>query len=269
MGVVVVLNNKNNNRVLTRFRAFSQAACLVAAVMLAFAADGSTGKGAARPSITASKPAKGAKAPKPTTPAKPGPLIETPAQGTVVRPGSRVLVKIRPDPALKVSRVSLLMGTWEELISFVDEVPPYDFVIPVDPKWSGPMRIVCSVLSKRDKLLSSGELTINVVPLDLPVSIAATDPVHLVAGRGRSHPPQHINVRGTYADGSVRDVGRSDLGTTFQSSDPRVVAVDGEGFLTPGVAGSAVVTVKNGRLSEQVPVQVRETAGPGAIVAAP
>lgn len=269
MRVVVVLNNKNNNRVLTRFRACSQAACLVAAVVLSFAAHGATGKGAARPSVPAPKTAKATKSTRSARPAKPGPLIETPAQGTIVRPGSRVLVKIRPDPALKVARVSLLMSTGQELISFVDEVAPYDFPIPVDPQWSGPMRIVCSVLSRRDKLLSSGELMINVVPQDLPVSIAATDPVQLVAGRGRSHPPQHINVRGTYADGSVRDVGRSELGTTFQSSDPRVVAVDGQGFLTPGVAGSAVVTVKNGHLSEQVPVQVRETAARGAIVAAP
>jgi hypothetical protein len=190
-----------------------------------------------------------------------GVTIESSAQGTITRPGSRVTVTVRLDPKLKASRVSLLMGTWEELIYYVDEVPPYEFVIPIDRKWSGPMRIMCSVLSARDKLIGSGELLVNVVPLDLPVSIAVTDPVRMVAGSAPNRRQEHINVRGTFADGTVRDVGRLDLGTSFHSSDARVVAVDGEGFLTAGVPGHAVVTVKNGTLSEVVPVHVQ--AGPG------
>ncbi|MGH8517044.1 MAG: hypothetical protein ACREUE_06250, partial [Panacagrimonas sp.] len=159
-------------------------------------------------------------------------------------------MKVRLDPSLKASRVSLLIGTWEELISYVDEVPPYDFVLPIEPQWSGPLKIMYSALGKRDRLLGSGELLINVVPSDLPVSIAVTDPVQMVAGTSASSAPQqHINVRGTYADGSVRDIARPDLGTSFSSSDPQVVAVNGEGFLTAGVPGRAVVTVKNGDLS--------------------
>jgi hypothetical protein len=196
-----------------------------------------------------------------------GVTIESPAQGTVARPGSWVRVKVSLAPALKAERVSLLIGTWEELISYVDEVPPYEFVLPIDRKWSGPLRVMCSVQSKRGKLIGSGELVVNVVPSDLPVSIAATDPVRMVATSAPSKtstkkrrvaapPQQHINVRGTYADGTVRDVGRPDLGTSFHSSDPRVVAVDGEGFLTAVAPGQAVVTVKNGNLSQQVPVEV-------------
>jgi hypothetical protein len=192
-----------------------------------------------------------------------GVTIESPAQGTIARPGSTVMVKVRLAPSLKASRVSILLGTWEELVSIVDDQPPYELPIPIDRKWSGPLRLVCSVQSKRGKLIGSGELVINVVPLELPVSIAATDPVQMVASSTTSTPRksddaprQHINVRGTYADGTVRDVGRPDLGTSFHSSDPRVVAVDSEGFLTAGAPGQAIVTVKNGDLSEQVPVQV-------------
>ena len=124
------------------------------------------------------------------------------------------------------------------------------------------MRLMWSVQSARGRLVGSGELLVNVVPLELPVSIAVTDPVRMVAGSGPNHPQQHINVRGTYADGTVRDVGRLDLGTSFHSSDPRVVAVNGEGFLTAGVPGSAVVTVKNGELSQRVPVQVTQYSRP-------
>nr|WP_293249771.1 hypothetical protein [Panacagrimonas sp.] len=188
--------------------------------------------------------------------ARPGITIESPAQGAIVRPGSWVTVKVRPDAALKAQRVSLLVGTWEELWTVTDEQPPFELVLPIDRKWSGPLRIVLSVLSRREKLVGSGELLINVVPSDTPVSIAVTDPVRMLAGGVSNDRQEHINVRGTYADGTVRDVARHDLGTTFHSSDPRVVAVDGEGFLTAGVPGQAVVTVKNGPLLETVPVQV-------------
>lgn len=191
-----------------------------------------------------------------------GVTIESPAKGSITRPGSSVTVTVHLDPSLKASRVSLLLGTWNELVSFVDDAPPYVFVLPIDRRWSGPLSVICSVLSKRDKLIGSGELVINVVPADLPVSIAVTDPVQMVASSATNKPREHINVRGTYADGTVRDVARQDLGTTFHSSDPRVVAVDGEGFLTAGVPGQAVVTVKNGALSKVVPVDVRPNPNP-------
>lgn len=212
----------------------------------------------AAPAFAAPAKSKAKAKPKPKLPAKPALVVESPAQGHVARPGSYVKVKMQLDSAVTASRVSLLIATWEELISYVDELPPYEFVLPIEKKWSGPMRVMYSAQSPRGKVLGSGELVINVVPSEQPVSIAVTDPVRMVAG---SHPVPHINVRGTYADGTVRDIGRADLGTTFQSSDPRVVAVDGEGFLTGGVAGSAVVTVRNGNLSQVVPVEVLARGG--------
>lgn len=187
----------------------------------------------------------------------PGVTIESPAQGAIARPGSSVTVKVSVDPSLEAGRVSLLVGTWDQLVSIVDEAPPFVLVVPIDRKWSGPVRVMCSVLSKSEKLIGSGELVINVVPSDLPVSIAVVDPVRMVAGSATNGPQEHINVRGTYADGTVRDVAREDLGTSFYSSDPRVVAVDSEGLLTAGVPGRAIVTVKNGLLSKVVPVNVR------------
>jgi hypothetical protein len=186
-----------------------------------------------------------------------GVTIEAPAQGTIARPGSTVTIKVRLDPSLKASQVSLLVGTWDELVSIADDAPPYDLPLQIDPRWSGPLRVMFSVLGKREKLIGSGELVINVVPSDLPVAIAVTDPVQMVASSSSNKPKEHINVRGTYANGIVRDVARLDLGTSFHSSDPQVVAVDGEGYLTARAPGRAVVTVKNGDLSKEVPVDVR------------
>ena len=198
---------------------------------------------------------------RPKVTAAPVLTVESPAQGVIARPGSRVRVKMHLDPSVTASRVSLLIGTWEELISYVDEMPPYEFVLPVEQTWSGPLRVMYSAQSARGKVLASGELLVNVVPSEPPVSIAVTDPVRMVAAPAGNQPAPHINVRGTYADGTVRDIGRADLGTTFQSSEPRVVAVDGEGFLTAGVSGRAVVTVRNGELSQRVPVEVHPRSG--------
>lgn len=187
-----------------------------------------------------------------------------PAQGTIARPGSLVMVKVRLDPSLKASRVSLLVGTWEGLYSIVDEAPPFDLGLPIERTWSGPIRVICSVLGKRDKLVGSGELVINVVPSEAPIAIAVTDPVSMVATSAPSDAQHHINVQGTYADGAVRDIGRRELGTSFESSDPKVVAVDGEGFLTARTPGRAVVTVRNGSLSKVVPVSVLGTTAQSA-----
>lgn len=213
----------------------------------------------AAPAFSAPTKSKAKVKPRPKVPARPALVVESPAQGHVARPGSYVKVKMQLDSAVTASRVSLLIATWEELISYVDELPPYEFVLPIEKKWSGPMRVMYSAQSSRGKVLGSGELVINVVPSEEPVSIAVTDPVRMIAGK--NHPAPHINVRGTYADGTVRDIGRADLGTTFQSSDPRVVTVDGEGFLTGGAAGSAVVAVRNGNLSQVVPVEVLPRGG--------
>ena len=215
----------------------------------------------ASPAFAATAKAKSKAKPRAKVKAAPTLTLEAPAQGVVARPGSRVKVQLRLDPGVTASRVSLLIATWEELISYVDEMPPYEFVLPIDQEWSGPLRVMYSAQSHRGKVLGSGELLINVVPAEPPVSIAVTDPVRMIAGPARNQPAPHINVRGTYADGTVRDIGRADLGTRFQSSDPRVVSVDGEGFLTAGAAGSAVVTVRNGALSQRVPVEVAPHAG--------
>lgn len=193
--------------------------------------------------------------------ALPALTIESPAQDAIARPGSSVTVQVRLDPSLKASEVSLLIGTWNELISYVDDAPPYVFPVHIEPKWSGPITFIVSAQSARGSLIGSGELRVNVVPSDLPVAIAVTDPVRMVARRRSKAPQEQINVRGTYADGIVRDVGRAELGTSFHSSDARVVAVNDEGFLTAGTPGQAVVTVKNGALSAQVPVTVEPTRG--------
>lgn len=187
--------------------------------------------------------------------------VVSPAQGTLARPGSSVTAQVQLDPATKASRVSVLIGTWNELISYVDDAPPYVFAVPIDPRWSGPVHFMFSAQSANGNVVGSGELLVNVVPSDLPVAIAVTDPVRMSARRSKNAPKEQINVRGTYADGTVRDVGRAELGTSFHSSDARVVAVNDEGFLTAGTPGQAVVTVKNGALSAQVPVTVEPTRG--------
>lgn len=195
------------------------------------------------------------------TAALPALTIESSLQGSIARPGSSVTVRVRLDPSVKASKVSLLIGTWNELISYVDDTPPYVFPVQVERDWSGPMTFMVSAQSARGTSIGSGELRVNVVPSELPVAIAVTDPVRMVARRRSKGPQEQINVRGTYADGIVRDVGRAELGTSFHSSDERVVAVNSEGFLSAGTPGNAVVTVKNGALSAQVPVTIEAARG--------
>jgi hypothetical protein len=73
---------------------------------------------------------------------------------------------------------------------------------------------------------------------------------------------QRLGVLGNYAGGLVRDLSRE---ATFASSDPKVAAVDCQGVLRPVSDGEAVVTVRAGGKTVEVPVRVKGSAAETAV----
>jgi hypothetical protein len=69
----------------------------------------------------------------------------------------------------------------------------------------------------------------------------------------------YVDVEGVYSDGITRDI--TDAGTTYVSSDPSVVSVDGEGKMRPHKLGEAVITVSNAGVTATIPVTVRKPRG--------
>jgi hypothetical protein len=63
-------------------------------------------------------------------------------------------------------------------------------------------------------------------------------------------------IEGAYADGVKRDLTAGSTGTTYLSSDPGVVTVDADGWLTPVADGSATVTATNNSKTADIAVTV-------------
>jgi hypothetical protein len=66
-----------------------------------------------------------------------------------------------------------------------------------------------------------------------------------------------VSVAGVYSDGVSRLITSSAFGTTYASSDEKIVTVDSEGKLTAKGLGRAAITVKNGKYSATVKLVVR------------
>lgn len=56
---------------------------------------------------------------------------------------------------------------------------------------------------------------------------------------------EQLYIRGIYSDGIERRIESSALGTTYQTSDPKIAKVNPEGLVTAVGPGKAVITIKN------------------------
>jgi len=68
---------------------------------------------------------------------------------------------------------------------------------------------------------------------------------------------RQITVAGIYSDGFNRQITSSSMGTTYTSSDEKIVKVDSEGKVTPQALGTANITIRNGKYSATVKVIVK------------
>jgi len=68
---------------------------------------------------------------------------------------------------------------------------------------------------------------------------------------------RQLGVAGVYSDGISRQIASSSMGTTYTSSDEKVVTVSPEGKVTAQGLGNATITVRNGKFSATVKVVVK------------
>jgi hypothetical protein len=66
-----------------------------------------------------------------------------------------------------------------------------------------------------------------------------------------------ISVAGIYSDGVKRLITSSAMGTTYASSDEKIVTVDSGGKLTAKGLGRAKITVRNGKYSAEIKIVVK------------
>ncbi len=188
--------------------------------------------------------------------AQPFVKITSPPNGTVVHPGERIEVTVDATPF--AFRAVMLPG-WTLDAALVG--PPYHLTIvvptqtsyPPSPTPSGRFPLgaigVFADAAERKKSNKPGieaqiELDIERVPSPRRLKLF-TESVHFFNGHfSRIEERKSIYVLGDFPDGENVYLSASTL-TTFESSDPSIVAVDKTGVATAIASGIATITVKN------------------------
>jgi hypothetical protein len=69
---------------------------------------------------------------------------------------------------------------------------------------------------------------------------------------------EQLSVHGQYSDDVTREITSSASGTTYTSSNEKVVTVSSEGKVTAHEIGEANITVRNGKYNETIKVKVKQ-----------
>jgi hypothetical protein len=189
--------------------------------------------------------------------------IASPAPGAIFHPGDNINVSLQFDPAETPVEVGVV--TFQMNLSELRSSEPYVFILKIPPKFIGKGTLV-AFARYADGTATKKEVEISVV---LPITVVLTgisvDPAPLLLKKHsegsdpndiRISETRHIGVGGIYSDGIERYISDASDGTTYTSSDEKVVTVDSEGNLKAQGIGDATITVKNGKFSAIVKVTV-------------
>jgi hypothetical protein len=173
----------------------------------------------------------------------PGVTITAPVDGTVVRPGDTVTVRVDVDPSLNPSSVLIGDFSGAGMALVEDTTPPYETTLTVPMDWAGPIELGIDVKTTNDDIVGPSSVFINVVPQEVPARIAFSSETKVIDTEP-AVPPQmrSLTLNAYYAGGIRRDVSHSSLGATYISSNPAVATISPEGVLTPVAQGMTFVT---------------------------
>ena len=105
----------------------------------------------------------------------PGVTIETPAQGSVVRAGETIFIKMRIDSSLPADSVSAMFAGPDNFNGIAkDDKTPFELELLVPKGHSGPLRIVCLVHPVEGGFLAGGTVTVQVVSSDSSMPLGQT-----------------------------------------------------------------------------------------------
>ncbi len=176
--------------------------------------------------------------------------INGPPQGSTLVPGQVVEFTLVVDPELEADQ-AVIVGPG---IFLRDENGTFQFFAEVPLERAGPWQVTAWAWNSETEVGASSESLSYIVQPNSElngISLLSETLVLVVPGQ-----PRQLHVLGEYSDGVIRDVGSSLLGTTYESSAPEVVSVDGEGELAVHFFGESFVTVTSGVFTSEIRIIV-------------
>jgi hypothetical protein len=175
--------------------------------------------------------------------------IVSPAAGATVQPGALVTVRIVTSPGESVAEVGVF--TDGEPVPAVASGGAYEAQVRIPREAVGPELLVAYALLQGGGA-SLARVEVNVDPGPIR-GLLLTAPSLL------TYPGQtaDVEVRGTFEDGIVRDLSAADLGTTYSSTHPDVLAVSATGVIQARTSGVAELRVTSRGRTATAEVTVR------------
>jgi uncharacterized repeat protein (TIGR03803 family) len=204
------------------------------------------------------------------TQAKPSPRIQTrlitltaPSNGSTAAPGSNITVIVQPFTNVVLQQVNFLASgnnpaynqdvAWDIITN-----APFTDIITAPTNFFGPLTITAIGVDNQGNY-DVEQSTIQILPGTNLILAAISVNLNSVGTNltfSQLGVPQSLDVSGTYSDGVTRDITLGGAGTVYTASSPSIAVVDTNGNVSAAGNGSAQITVRNGGLSAQVPVQV-------------
>ena len=180
-------------------------------------------------------------------------LVE-PGNGSVIRPGDVMKVKVEIPPGLPVVQVTYTL--YEEGRALEDKVEapsqvvaqerPFEAALQVPIEAAGGLRLlaVAQVAERRGQYVLFDEVTVRVEPDAALTGLQAEVPVRFSRTLGEV---RFLSVQGKYADKVVRDLTPGHAGTAYRSSNANIVRINPDGRAQAVGVGHAEIVASNNR----------------------
>ncbi len=190
--------------------------------------------------------------------------VTEPNNGTVIKPGDVMKVKVEIPPGLPVMQVTYTLYEEDRAPEDKVEAPPqvvaqsapFEAAIPIPVEAAGGMRLlaVAQVAERRGQYVLFDEITFRVESAAALTGLQAEIPVRFSQTLGEV---KILSVRGKYADKVVRDLTPGHTGTAYRSSNDKIVRVNADGRAQAIGVGDAEIVASNNRKESKIPVVVQ------------
>lgn len=187
--------------------------------------------------------------------------IVSPAAGQVFAPGATINIVVAIAAPLVANDIAVQMPGFASLAGGNYDGSTYTASFTVPAFFAGPLRLVPAITDTADNPVTGPELTVAVRPDVPPLSLAFQQRNYRLTTLSVGS-TQALAVVGTYAGPLQRDLSSAAAGTSYQSTDAAVVAVDADGLARVLAPGVAVVTARNGGRSDNAVFVVEDPASP-------
>ena len=187
--------------------------------------------------------------------------IISPTEGQVVYQGDKLTVIVKPDVGEELSGVDLEMFP----MPYNAITKEYKQEIGIPATKIGAINFsVTAYYTSGEEVKLNRSLLVKMPPNVVLQSIITENIMILYKAPSDMNPDEkktfeerQIAVAGVYSDGFNRQITSSGMGTSYISSDEKIVNVDSEGKVTPQALGTAKITVRNSKYSATVKVIVK------------